>query len=338
MSGGSNYTYTLANGSLLFRYVLEPTYSRMVNYLPRWLTPNQMTVMGITLTGFASAILLRHFYLGTAPSFEELVLVGVLNTVYMALDNLDGKQARRLKMSSAIGEYLDHGGDCWTSLLSTWCMFRIAGTDERDFTLLSLVFNTSLVHLYHIVTGKTTLGGDFFSADEGMLTFCIVPVLGAVAPWLWDVELLEAGATDYNKDFPVMLVKVLTGVFFIGQLICFFEMLRSLGSSIINSMTVQLAVTVALMFFGRDGTVFWVVSTAMLSSFAIHYIIVASCVKAKSVSLTPLAAAVLTLIPVAWLSLPEYRMQLTALSVALHLAQQLFNCKYIIDVKAAKAA
>ena len=279
MSGsGSTYTYTLANGSLLFRYVLEPTYSRLVEYVPRWYTPNQMTLTGIALTGTASAMLLSHFHEERPLSFEYLMLAGVMNLVYMTLDNLDGKQARRLKMSSAIGEYLDHGGDCWTSLLSTWCMFRLAKVPLVDYTLLSLVVNTALVHLYHIVTGKSTLGGDLFSADEGMLTFCIVPMITAAFPWLWDVVVLEAGATEYN-DSPVMLTTALSCVFALGQIVCFGEMLRSLGKACLHPILIQLVATCALMGYGRDGTVQWVLTTAMLSSFGIHYLISAACVK-----------------------------------------------------------
>eukprot|EP01064_Diplonema_japonicum_P014249 TRINITY_DN2181_c0_g1_i1.p1 TRINITY_DN2181_c0_g1~~TRINITY_DN2181_c0_g1_i1.p1 ORF type:complete len:352 (+),score=45.27 TRINITY_DN2181_c0_g1_i1:69-1058(+) len=325
----TTYTYTPATGSLLFRHVLEPTYRVLVEYLPRWLTPNAMTMTGITLTGAASAMLLKHTHEGVQVPSWILYTAGGLNLVYMTLDNLDGKQARRLKLSSAIGEYLDHGGDCWTSLLSIWCMFDLAKADLRDHTICCLAVSTSLIHLYHLVTGKSTLGGDLFSADEGMLLFCIVPVLTAVCPWLWDVQVTDS----------LSLVRVLTYIFFFGQGLCLVEMVRSLKAKMLNVGLLQVCITACIMFLGRDGSVPWVVTTAMLSSFAIHNLIVAGSLKNCPSTVRPTVSSVLvgTGLPIVWVALPENRLAVTCASVAVHLAQMVNNCRILIAQKARKS-
>eukprot|EP01059_Diplonema_ambulator_P034873 TRINITY_DN8029_c0_g1_i1.p1 TRINITY_DN8029_c0_g1~~TRINITY_DN8029_c0_g1_i1.p1 ORF type:complete len:331 (+),score=59.58 TRINITY_DN8029_c0_g1_i1:50-1042(+) len=323
------YTYQPATGSLLFRHVLEPAYRRMVDYLPRWLTPNMMTVVGITLTGTASGMMLLASHEGRDLGKGALYLAGGLNLVYMTLDNLDGKQARRLKLSSAIGEYLDHGGDCWTSLLSIWCMFDLAKVPYKDHTLCLLSVTTSLVHLYHLVTGKSTLGGDYFSADEGMLTFCIVPFLSAAFPSLWSTAVTDT----------LSLTQLCTYIFCFGQGLCVVEMYRSLGKDLFNQGFLQVLATTGLMFLGRDHTVPWVITTAMLCSFSIHHLIVAGSVKKTHASVRPTlpSVAVGTGLPIAWLCLPEHRLAITGCSVAVHLAQMVYNCRMIIAEKAKRA-
>ena len=305
----STYTYTPAQGSLMFRYVLEPAYARMVNYLPRWLTPNAMTTIGILLTGSAAAVMMKSFHESTELSREVLILIAFLNLLYMTLDNLDGKQARRLNLSSAIGEYLDHGGDCWTSLLSTWCMFRLAGAPFPEYTIVILSIVTVLVHLYHLETGKTTLGGDFFSADEGMLTFAVVPLIHAFFPNVWSIVVIpETYIPEGTPEKCFSVVYICTAIFLLGQTAAIVDMFRSLGSKVFHSCVAQLLVTLLIMFLGYEDTIEWVVTTTMLSSSCIHIIIVASCLKktGETTVNTALTASVLTGVPVVWMVAPHF--------------------------------
>eukprot|EP01063_Lacrimia_lanifica_P022460 TRINITY_DN30042_c0_g1_i1.p1 TRINITY_DN30042_c0_g1~~TRINITY_DN30042_c0_g1_i1.p1 ORF type:complete len:355 (+),score=128.99 TRINITY_DN30042_c0_g1_i1:53-1066(+) len=337
MAAPSTYKYVPPSGSLLFRYVLNPIYSQMVHCLPRWLTPNAMTVVGITLTGLASAMMMKHFHEGTEISKEELYVVSAFNLLYMCLDNLDGKQARRLKLSSPIGEYLDHGGDCWTSLLSIWCCFKLAGVAECDFTLMTLVLCTSIVHLFHLGTGQHTLGGDLFSADEGMIAFCAVPLLWALTPETF--SLVVYTNDEYGLSFTV--AQICTIIFFLGQLACALELVRALGTATFHPVFLHIVLSAVLMTLVRDGSVCWALTAAMVASFGIHYLIAASCMGIKqlgAVRTTPLLATVTTALPLAFGALPEHRPLVCGAAVVLHLLQVLYNCDAITKEKARKSA
>eukprot|EP00755_Sulcionema_specki_P009749 Sspe_Gene.6484::Locus_2185_Transcript_1_1_Confidence_1.000_Length_1961::g.6484::m.6484/K00993/EPT1; ethanolaminephosphotransferase len=317
------YSYQPATGSLLFRYVLSPMYDHMVNWLPRWLTPNTMTVTGIVLTSISSFLLLRNFALGTRPTVEELVVAGLFNLVYMLLDNLDGKQARRIKMSSAIGEYLDHGGDCFTSLLSTWCMFTLSEVPYADWCLVSLVLNTGIVHLYHFKTGRSSLGGDLFSADEGMITFFAVPWLTAIFPGLWH--------TPVTSQLTVGVA--CTGVYFFGQALNLLQMMWSLKRDSLHPVMLALALSSVLFLSAPPASVYLPVCFTMVASYLIHHLIAGSCLRKHTVSFSVMDSIVAMGLPLAFIWTPQYSASLCLASIVVHLVQILVNCFKIIQFK-----
>ena len=98
--------------------VLNPVWNYLVEFFPMWLAPNLITFVGFLMT-FIPAIMI----LILDPSFSESALTApfyyfcaVSIIVYQYLDALDGKQARRTKSSSVLGELFDHGCDSVTTL------------------------------------------------------------------------------------------------------------------------------------------------------------------------------------------------------------------------------
>lgn len=51
---------------------------------------------------------------------------------------MDGKQARRTKTSSALGELFDHGVDSWACFLFPVCIFSIASKDEYGLSPMAM--------------------------------------------------------------------------------------------------------------------------------------------------------------------------------------------------------
>jgi ethanolaminephosphotransferase len=91
----------------------NPLWNSLTECLPLWMAPNLVTLLG--------AMNCLVSYAGTwyfAPSATEalpavwLMVNGVLLIVAYTLDCMDGKQARRTKTSSPLGQLLDHGLDC----------------------------------------------------------------------------------------------------------------------------------------------------------------------------------------------------------------------------------
>lgn len=91
----------------------NPLWNYLTELLPIWMAPNLVTLIG--------AFNCLVSYVGTwyfAPTATEalpamwLVTNGILLIVAYTLDCMDGKQARRTKTSSPLGQLLDHGLDC----------------------------------------------------------------------------------------------------------------------------------------------------------------------------------------------------------------------------------
>lgn len=143
------YTNSGSDLSWSYRFVLSPVYDRLVHALPRWLAPNAVTLIGLCGVLLAHALVLlvacgggmgasshRSPGDGLLRAIERdgradrwSVLLGVGQCAdsaaaravyafaslallsYQALDNLDGRQARRTGSSSPLGHLFDHGCD-----------------------------------------------------------------------------------------------------------------------------------------------------------------------------------------------------------------------------------
>jgi ethanolaminephosphotransferase len=89
-----------------------PFWNGVVERLPLWLAPNLITLVGTA--GLIASYFLYGFYLpdlqGAAP-WWVFFLGGFSVLFYLHLDCIDGKQARRTKSSSPLGQLFDHGCD-----------------------------------------------------------------------------------------------------------------------------------------------------------------------------------------------------------------------------------
>ncbi len=63
---------------------------------------------------------------------------------------MDGKQARRTKSSSALGELFDHGVDSWACFLFPVCIFSVISKDEYGFSPMIMHMLLWVVYLSFI--------------------------------------------------------------------------------------------------------------------------------------------------------------------------------------------
>ncbi|KAK7392877.1 hypothetical protein VNO78_21327 [Psophocarpus tetragonolobus] len=106
------YKYSGVDHSYMAKYVLQPFWSRFVNFFPLWMPPNMITLMGFMF--LVASALLGYIYspqLDTAPPRWVHFAHGLLLFLYQTFDAVDGKQARRTNSSSPLGELFDHGCD-----------------------------------------------------------------------------------------------------------------------------------------------------------------------------------------------------------------------------------
>ncbi|KAB1223396.1 Choline/ethanolaminephosphotransferase 1 [Morella rubra] len=106
------YKYSGVDHSLVAKYVLQPFWSRFVNFFPLWMPPNMITLVGFIFLLISA--LLGYIYsprLDSAPPRWVHFAHGLLLFLYQTFDAVDGKQARRTSSSSPLGELFDHGCD-----------------------------------------------------------------------------------------------------------------------------------------------------------------------------------------------------------------------------------
>ena len=112
-----NYKYRGGDNSIYYKYIMSPVCNFMVNYFPRSIAPNTVTVSGWFLN--LLNLILTVYYGGWKGTdyFPPWVcyLTSFTYSLYIYLDACDGKQARRLNASSPLGMLFDHGTDACTS-------------------------------------------------------------------------------------------------------------------------------------------------------------------------------------------------------------------------------
>ncbi|KAI3467176.1 hypothetical protein Pfo_023839 [Paulownia fortunei] len=106
------HKYSGVDNSLLAKYVLQPFWTRCVNFFPLWMPPNMITLTGAMF--LVTSALLGYIYspqLDSPPPRWVHFAHGLLLFLYQTFDAVDGKQARRTNSSSPLGELFDHGCD-----------------------------------------------------------------------------------------------------------------------------------------------------------------------------------------------------------------------------------
>ena len=202
------YKYAGADLSYTFRYVFNPFYNRVIEYVPAFVAPNL-----ITLTGFMFP-LVSHFLMaqyapnleGYAPTWLYYFNAAAL-IIYMWLDALDGKQARRTGSSSPLGLLFDHGCDALNSCVScmTLCSALQLGGSWKSVLLMmatSSIFYAATWEEYY--TGELILPV-INGANEGVILTAIFHVITAVmGPAFW----------TQTNSFGVLNSSVLLGFIF----------------------------------------------------------------------------------------------------------------------------
>jgi ethanolaminephosphotransferase len=99
---------------------MSPLCDYLVNFFPTWLAPNVITISGffLNLLYFLITGYYTKFKGGFIPPWA-CFFSAFCYLLYMILDNIDGKQARRTKSSSPLGLLFDHGTDACTTFFIT---------------------------------------------------------------------------------------------------------------------------------------------------------------------------------------------------------------------------
>ena len=107
-------------------YKMTPFWNACVEYLPMWMAPNMVTLLGFAIM-VVSNLMYIPYDLSLTMEFHPFcyIVSGFVVFVYQTLDAIDGKQARRTGTSSPLGQLFDHGCDAWTTVFTTYMLMQI---------------------------------------------------------------------------------------------------------------------------------------------------------------------------------------------------------------------
>ncbi|XP_059160717.1 ethanolaminephosphotransferase 1-like [Physella acuta] len=145
LAGFDNYKYSAIDTSPVSNYLCHPFWNTCVKIVPLWIAPNLLTLSGFMLLLVSFVVMTYydpHFYAACRDHPEHppipnwVWLMGAVNTFLAhTLDGIDGKQARRTKSSSPLGELFDHGLDSWATLFLPVAVFCIFGRGEHGVSV-----------------------------------------------------------------------------------------------------------------------------------------------------------------------------------------------------------
>ena len=152
-------------------------------------------------------------------SRNTCLMQAIIHFSYLALDNLDGKQARKTGTSSAYGMLLDHGCDVFTNIIVCFNMSHLLMLGDSDF-FSPLYFMALLPGFYTLtyqeyVFGELTLGY-CNGADEGNVLVSLFSFFGFLF-----------GSDIYSRE--------IMG-FTLGRLIAFMTFILSMLTTVVASL------------------------------------------------------------------------------------------------------
>ncbi|GMK57679.1 hypothetical protein CspeluHIS016_0405130 [Cutaneotrichosporon spelunceum] len=184
--GLDKYKYSSVDKSILSRRVLTPWWNWLITLFPYTLAPNAITFLGLCFV-FGNVLTLAYFdieYEGKDLPVWVYASWAIGLFAYQSMDAIDGKQARRLNMGSALGEMFDHGCDAINTSLEVVLACHALGLNRSWWTVASEVasllnFYASTWEEYH--TGTLYLSA-FSGPVEGIVMIIVIYIITAMHP------------------------------------------------------------------------------------------------------------------------------------------------------------
>lgn len=224
--------------SYLSYYILNPYWKWAAEFMPAWLAPNVITLLGfLAICINILSILIYIPDLSSPAPFWVYISFAIGLWIYQTMDNIDGKQARKTGTSSPLGELFDHGIDSLNcvlgGLVQAACMglgLSFAGVFTTFSTCIAMYFSTW--ETYH--TGVLYLGVVNGPTEGIIIAIFVMLLTGLTGPQIWQQQLSEIIpylgihkliGDIYLKDFWVLIMGA--SVFFVHIPFCVYNVIQT---------------------------------------------------------------------------------------------------------------
>lgn len=203
-AGLRSYRYKGVDKSPISKYILTPYWNWAVTFLPMWMAPNLVTLLGFMFMIAAYFVVVAvvpdlkseihpAFYFGFAACFW----------IYSTMDNIDGKQARRTNSSSPLGELFDHGCDALNCPIGSFIHIASLGLGYSWRSLIVLFISSWAFYLptweeYH--TGVLYLGYVNGPTEGLLMVITTILISGIFGNSIWFKELEILSRSVYLID------------------------------------------------------------------------------------------------------------------------------------------
>jgi phosphatidylglycerophosphate synthase len=183
---------------------LQPYWEGVIKLMPLWVAPNMITFIGWIILMSSTIIILYHDLTlhKDIPSWCFFYAAASL-WIYSTMDAIDGKQARRTKSSSPLGQLFDHGCD---SFCVTFLIINLGSGAQLNSTHLFVGSYTAfwIANWKEYNTGVLlTNVGQFGVTETQILAIVMYIVTGVYGQNVWQFSIhdvapasLTAGITS----------------------------------------------------------------------------------------------------------------------------------------------
>jgi len=198
------YRYQGGDFSLLYQYVLSPVAETCSLMLPDWISANLITYMGHLCLVFGYVMCWVHcgMSLNCSPPIWMLWLTLGLYFTWILLDNTDGKQARRLGISSPLGLLFDHQVDALSVFSTATFVGIISGFGDSPYTLGG--WFVAMVPFYFSTWEELNIGKLEFPAFSGPSEGCVL-LGGAIALMIWGTPAGMSAVIVMGHQLPYVI-------------------------------------------------------------------------------------------------------------------------------------
>ena len=217
-----NFKYRSTDDSILYQKCMSPCLNKVVNYIPRNIAPNLITLISLCFNILASIISYNDggfdFEYKLKPN--TCIIIGSFQLLYQLLDNIDGKQARRTGNSTPFGMLMDHGCDVFTNIFTSYNLSKLLLVGNDDYLSFSVFFGL-LLGFYMMTFEEYKLGEMHFppinGTDEGNFFIFLLGIF---------LGIFGQDSMEYiiNKKYNITLGKLIGFGVIIGGFSCVFNL------------------------------------------------------------------------------------------------------------------
>ncbi|CAD5122824.1 DgyrCDS11228 [Dimorphilus gyrociliatus] len=210
LAGFDKYKYSSVDNSPLSNYVTHPFWNWLVEFFPRWIAPNLLTFLGFMFLILHFVIVSIYdwdFYAAsdTHPEYPPIprwvwIVSSICIFVAHQLDGIDGKQARRTKSSTPLGELFDHGLDSWATTFFTLGLYSVFGradysVDVHRFFFVMVTVQATFIfsHWEKYNTGVLFLPWTYDLSQIAITVVYFITFLGSYKIWKQNVPYIDLG-------------------------------------------------------------------------------------------------------------------------------------------------